>query len=147
MSTTVTNEPSMTVKTTREETLENELRACHERVREVSEWKDVDDEWTDAIKAAHPARSGAHDEYATAMKMVGHRHSKGELVALVTWLLVQRDTLLGTLARYADCGSDGRRAGAYSNGSIFLDDGQRARNALDSVDPDWMGRVKREAIP
>jgi hypothetical protein len=65
------------------------LDEIKKRVREVSEWKDVDDEWTDAIKAAHPARSGAHDEYATAMKMVGHRHSKGELVALVTWLLAR----------------------------------------------------------
>jgi hypothetical protein len=49
----------------------------------------VDDEWTERIKAAHPTRSGSHDEYGIAMRMVGHRHSKGELVALVNWLLVQ----------------------------------------------------------
>lgn len=58
-----------------------------------NEWEDVDDEWTLAIKAAHPARSGSHDAYAMAMRMVGHRYSKGELVALVNWLLV-RGTLL-----------------------------------------------------
>jgi len=51
-------------------------------------WEDTDDEWTEAIKAAHPARSESHDEYGVAMQMVGHRHSKGELVALVNWLLV-----------------------------------------------------------
>lgn len=51
-------------------------------------WIDVDDEWSDAIKAAFPTKSGSHKEYATAMKMVGNRHSKGELVALVNWLLV-----------------------------------------------------------
>lgn len=50
-------------------------------------WEDTADEWSEAIRAAHPARTGSHDEYATAMAMVGHRHSKGELVALVTWLL------------------------------------------------------------
>lgn len=64
-----------------------------ERRREAAEasmhWEDVDDEWAAAIKAAHPTRSGSHDEYETAMKMVGHRHSKGELVSLVNWLLVR----------------------------------------------------------
>ena len=53
-------------------------------------WRDVRDEWSEAIEAAFPTRSGSHAEYAMAMKMVGHRHSKGELVALVNWLLVER---------------------------------------------------------
>jgi hypothetical protein len=53
----------------------------------TDDWKDVEDEWSDAIRAAHPSRSGSHSEYATAMRMVGNRHSKGELVALVNWLL------------------------------------------------------------
>ena len=56
-------------------------------------WENVDDEWTKAIAAAHPMRIGSHEEYATAMRMVGHRHSKGELVALVTWLLVENRKL------------------------------------------------------
>jgi hypothetical protein len=55
-------------------------------------WEDVKDEWTDDIKQAFPTRSGSHEEYAVAMKMVGHRHSKGELVALVNWLLVRIKT-------------------------------------------------------
>jgi uncharacterized protein YfiM (DUF2279 family) len=54
-------------------------------------WDDVDDEWTPAIKAAHPTRSpdqaAAHGWYGVAMRMVGNRHSKGELVSLVCWLL------------------------------------------------------------
>jgi hypothetical protein len=52
-------------------------------------WEDVPDEWTAAIKAAFPTRSGSHDEYGVAMQMVSHRHSKFELVALVNWLLVR----------------------------------------------------------
>jgi hypothetical protein len=55
----------------------------------VLDWEDVDDEWTAAIKEAHPTKSGSHEEWGQAMKMVGHRHSKGELVALVNWLLVR----------------------------------------------------------
>jgi len=56
-------------------------------------WGDVEDGWSERIKAAFPTRSGSHEHYATAMKMVGHRHSKGELVALVNWLLVDREAL------------------------------------------------------
>ena len=57
-------------------------------IDELFHWEDKKDEWTDAIRAAHPTRSESHDEWGTAMRMVGHRHSKGELVALVNWLLV-----------------------------------------------------------
>lgn len=53
------------------------------------EWGDRDDEWTPQIDAAFPTRSGSHDEYATAMRMVSARHSKHALVALVNWLLVR----------------------------------------------------------
>ncbi len=57
---------------------------------EVRDWEDVDDEWSAEIDAAHPTRGGSHEDYATAMRMVGHRHSKGELVTLVCWLLSKR---------------------------------------------------------
>jgi hypothetical protein len=60
------------------------LRAC-----QADTWEDVDDEWSESIKRAHPTRSGSHDAYSVAMKMVGHRHSKGELVSLVNWLLLR----------------------------------------------------------
>lgn len=59
------------------------------RARAADEWKDAPDEWTESIGLAHPGRgSELHDEYGIAMQMVGHRHSKGQLVALVNWLLV-----------------------------------------------------------
>lgn len=53
------------------------------------EWEDRHDAWTEQIRAAYPTRSGSHEEYETAMYMVSARHSKGELVALVNWLLVR----------------------------------------------------------
>jgi len=51
-------------------------------------WEDTEDEWTARIKASLPTRSGSHEQYATAMRMIKNRHSKGSLVALVNWLLV-----------------------------------------------------------
>lgn len=65
------------------------------------EWDDRPDEWTEAVKAAFPTRSGSHDEYALAMKMVGSRNAKGELVALVNWLLVRLSRATGSLGRSA----------------------------------------------
>lgn len=64
-------------------------------------WEDVDDEWSEAIKAAFPTRSGSHAQYGVAMKMVGHRHSKIALVALVNWLLVKADA--SEERGWADC--------------------------------------------
>ena len=57
---------------------------------EEQEWADRPDEWTDRIKAVHPMNTGKHEVYATAMKMVGNRHGKFSLVALVNWLLMER---------------------------------------------------------
>jgi hypothetical protein len=61
---------------------------CIANLKAALHWEDAKDEWTERIRAAHPSRSGSHDTYATAMRMVGNRHSKGELVALVNWLLL-----------------------------------------------------------
>jgi hypothetical protein len=52
-------------------------------------WEDLPLPEDDAIKAAHPLRSGRHDLYAEAMRLVGERHAKAELVELVNWLLVE----------------------------------------------------------
>jgi hypothetical protein len=55
-------------------------------------WKDEDDKplpEDPEIHAAFPTRSGRHDLYATAMRLVGARYSKGGLVALVVWLLLK----------------------------------------------------------
>lgn len=60
-------------------------------VIEQEPWEDKADEWSESIKAAHPAHNDrTHEQYAIAMKMVGNRHSKQALVALVTWLLWSR---------------------------------------------------------
>lgn len=51
-----------------------------------------------AIEAAFPTRSGRHDLYAIAMRLVGAKYSKGALVALVNMLLHRaemRDDLVG----------------------------------------------------
>ena len=56
---------------------------------EAGVWEDGEDQWTKRVREAHPLHSGAHHEFALAMAMVSKRRSKGELVALVTWLLVR----------------------------------------------------------
>jgi hypothetical protein len=43
------------------------------------------------IEAAFPTRSGRHDLYLEAMRMVGAKFTKGGLVSLVTWLLLRAD--------------------------------------------------------
>lgn len=66
-----------------------ESRAA-ELERELAEWK----EWRDKplpedaeIDAAFPTRTKKHNIYFEARRLVSARHSKGELVALVNWLL------------------------------------------------------------
>ncbi len=44
-----------------------------------------------AIEAAHPLRTGRHDLYQKAMRLVGERHAKGDLVDLVVWLLLRAE--------------------------------------------------------
>lgn len=46
-----------------------------------------------AIKAAHPTKTGRHELYDEAMRLVGARHSKAGLVELVNWLLLERSRL------------------------------------------------------
>ena len=43
------------------------------------------------IEAAHPVRTGRHDLYQEAMRLVGERQGKSELVNLVNWLLARLD--------------------------------------------------------
>lgn len=65
---------------------------CHApRASPPTEWGDRRDEWTQAIDDAFPTRTGQHDIFAKAMRMVGNRHSKAHLVALVNWLLAEAD--------------------------------------------------------
>ena len=46
----------------------------------------------EAISDAHPSRTGRHDLYDEAMRLVGAKHSKQALVLLVNWLLTERAT-------------------------------------------------------
>jgi hypothetical protein len=63
------------------------------------------DEWSNHIDAAYPTRSGSHAEWATAMKMIGNRHEKGDLVALVNWLLVENRNALRRLEELSKQGA------------------------------------------
>jgi hypothetical protein len=54
------------------------------------------------IKAAHPVRSGRHEEYQEAMRMVGAKRSKGALVELVSWLLIRVKDVSVDLARHVN---------------------------------------------
>lgn len=74
-----------------------ELRAA----RAGDAWVDAVLPEDDAIKAAHPSRTGDHESYAEARRLVGARRSKQGLVELVNWLLVER--------RRAMAGLDGGR--------------------------------------
>lgn len=53
----------------------------------VDEWDDRPIPEDAAIHAAFPTRSERHDLYQEAMRLVGAKRSKGELVKLVNWLL------------------------------------------------------------
>ena len=59
---------------------------------DTREVQTCEDEWSERIREAFPTRSGSHAEYAMAKRMVGNRHSKGDLVALVNYLLVANRT-------------------------------------------------------
>ena len=70
-----------------------ELRAA----RAGDAWVDAALPEDDAIKAAHPSRTGDHGSYAEALRLVGARRSKQGLVELVNWLLVERRRALAGL--------------------------------------------------
>jgi hypothetical protein len=93
---------------------ERTLRAALEPVavefeklqQELAQWQAWSDEVLpedDAIQAAFPTRSGDHRMYAEAMRLVGARRSKGALVALVNWLLVERDKPTATARWVCHC--------------------------------------------
>ncbi len=44
-----------------------------------------------AIEAAHPLVTKRYDLHDEAMRLVGERHAKGDLVDLVNWLLARID--------------------------------------------------------
>lgn len=68
--------------------LQIKLKNAEDKLAEALRWNDVEDKWNLVIHESFPTRSGSHTEYALAMEMVGNRRSKGQLVALVNWLLI-----------------------------------------------------------
>lgn len=52
-------------------------------------WEDKPLPEDDAMLRAFPTRSGEHDVWAEAMRLVGACHSKMRLVKLVNWLLLE----------------------------------------------------------
>ncbi len=45
------------------------------------------DQYSAQIDAAHPLKTGAHEDFAVAIDMVANRYTKSALVDLVNWLL------------------------------------------------------------
>lgn len=91
-----------------ERTVELQRAVFVESERLIDKASDIVATWDDAplpedaaISAAHPTRSGRHDLYAEAMRLVGAKRSKGALVALVNWLLV-RNAMLRDLVSHAN---------------------------------------------
>jgi 8-oxo-dGTP pyrophosphatase MutT (NUDIX family) len=78
---------------------------------------DIRDKWSDSIDAAFPTRSGSHEEWATAMEMVGNRHTKDDLVELVNWLLVEKRLVAGLERDVAKLNSEAMRAGIRARGA------------------------------
>lgn len=58
----------------------------HTMVEDLT-WSDGPLPEDEQIQAAHPVRSGDHETYAEARRLVGARHSKHALIDLVNWLL------------------------------------------------------------
>ena len=58
--------------------------------RAEAPWADAPLPEDPAIAAAHPMRTGRHDLYETAMRLVGAKLSKEALVGLVNWVLAER---------------------------------------------------------
>lgn len=71
------------------ELLEAEMRVVELEKLATDPWADRPIPEDEEIDEAFPTRSGRHDLYAHAMRMVGAKRSKGALVALVNMLLVR----------------------------------------------------------
>lgn len=65
-------------------------------------WEDTPDEYTAEIATAHPMKTGDHDTYQIASKMIGNRHGKGALIDLMNWLLRKQQAQSGDVARLVE---------------------------------------------
>lgn len=84
--------------------------ALQAEVEKWRQWQDEPSPEDGEIEAAFPTRSGSHAAYARAMELVRTRHSKGSLVALVNWLLVDLAEARESIRHFeADLPKYGRR--------------------------------------
>jgi hypothetical protein len=69
--------------------VEDALRHLARYLDGQAAWTEEDQELPEdnEIRDAHPLRTGYHDQYVEAMRLVGAKHSKYALVDLVNWLL------------------------------------------------------------
>jgi hypothetical protein len=56
-------------------------------------WEDKPDALTAAVDATHPVYTKDYETYTEALELVSNRHSKGSLVGLVNYLLVQNKAI------------------------------------------------------
>ncbi len=103
---------------------------------EESPWKDTPDQWSEAIAAAHPTKTKDFATQDIAREMVGNRHSKGALIDLVNWLLVEKqkpiEVSLEEAAR-ALCKTDGKDYDAIKSWIGTVDDYTHIDESLETV--------------
>lgn len=82
-----------------------------------------------AIAEAHPLRSGRHDLYANAMRLVGAKRSKAPLVELVTWLLLCGETKCPATNSAAPSAVEAARARVSASHESVVAEVMRIRHA------------------
>ena len=133
-----------------------ELRAA----RAGDAWVDAALPEDDAIKAAHPSRTGDHVLYAEARRLVNARRSKSGLVELVNYLLAQTPTSVVVAELDMARRNTQSHELAMSRANAGLQDSSRrivaleaelaalrevaeaAREAFDNRNESWLGPVR-----
>lgn len=115
--------------------------------------EDKDDEWTEAIDSTHPLKVKTFAQDDMAREIVGNRHSKGVLVDLVRYLLVQIDNekkqhetsaklfrkTLEKVRKDRDSAYEERNRVVAALASAFPSG--IAQTAIEGWNPDWNGCV------
>ena len=121
-----------------EVTLADEVATLKAQLAEARAWSSEDDRGLpeeEAIRNAHPLRTGRHDIYKRAMDLVRPRHSKFALVDLVNWLLsraeaASEDALIAAWnASDAGKAAEAARAAAEDAYGAACDAAEAARDA------------------
>ncbi len=97
-----------------------------------TEWADRPTSDDDDIKAVFPTRSGRHDLYAEAQRLVHDRHGKFAIVAMVNWLLHRIETMYQS-------GTNAARVDAMKAAPM-------PRAAAGRLSPEALAEIERHAI-